>query len=81
MPLLALMDDFGLRRDRAAPGFEQRKARQLLLTERQEPVQLLDQGARGRCDGTSSSGCSQDHGPANQGSRKRHDVEMTTTLD
>ena len=47
--LLALVDDLGVRRDRAPPRLEPGKARQLILVQRKEPVQLLDQSARDRC--------------------------------
>ena len=53
MTLLALVDDLGVRRDRAAPRLEPGNARQLILVQRKEPVQLLDQGARARCHGLS----------------------------
>ena len=47
--LLALVDDLGVRGDRAPPRLEPGKARQLILVQRKEPVQLLDQSARNRC--------------------------------
>ena len=47
--LLALMDDLGVRRDRAPPCLEPGQARQLVGLQRQEPIQLLDQSARDRC--------------------------------
>ena len=53
--LLALVDDLGVRGDRAPPRLEPGKARQLVGRQRQEPVQLLHQSARARCHGLSSS--------------------------
>ena len=47
--LLALMDDLGVRRDRAPPRLELGQARQLVGRQRQEPLQLLHQRARARC--------------------------------
>src|SRR4029450_8696322 len=44
--LLALVDDLGVRRDRTPPRLQPGKARQLILVQRKEPVQLLDQSAR-----------------------------------
>jgi hypothetical protein len=45
---LALVDDLGVRRDRAPPRLECGNARELILVQRKEPVQLLDQSARNR---------------------------------
>ena len=49
--LLALVDDLGVRRDRAPPRLELGKARQLVRLQRQKPLQLLHQRARARCHG------------------------------
>jgi hypothetical protein len=46
---LALVDDLGVRLDRAPPRLEPGKARELILVQRKEPVQLLDQSARNQC--------------------------------
>jgi len=59
--LLALVNDLGLRRDGAPPRFEPGKARQLILVQRKEPVQLLDQSARTDAIGSSYHG----HEPVN----------------
>ncbi len=71
VPLLALVDDFGLRRDRAVPRLDSGQACQLALAQRQELVQLLDQGAWGRCAGASSSTrCGRDREPATMNCEK-----------
>ena len=53
MALLALVNDLGERRDRAAPSLERGKARELPRVQRQEPIQLLDESARNRGHGLS----------------------------
>ena len=82
--LLALVDDLGVRRDRAPPRLELGKARQLVGRQRQKPIQLLHQRARPRCHGNFFLTISRTAPPSSPSAVRvrRHEAAWaTTTLD